>query len=253
MGKFEIIVLRWVVIVLIPVVAGLSLIVKDVVDAQEESSPFNNGYVQPYNDLGGLIDYAQKSTVTISCSSSQGSGFGFALLEEDEAEWNFEVPKIPGSLILTNNHVVQECVESASEIRIEYGINKQITAQIMKTDELNDIAVLWVRAQVKPLSSTIYALKSGWWVLATGSPFLMQGTSTFGNIINIEENKIYTSASLNKGNSGGPLLDNEGLVIGINTGYRALAQNINWAIDINALCENLVVCNSEIGLLHPLN
>ena len=78
--------------------------------------------------------------------------------------------------------------------------------------------------------------------MATGSPFGMAGTTTFGNIINMEGNRIFTSASLNKGNSGGPLVDNEGYVMGVNTGYTAIAQNINWAIDINGLCNTIAIC-----------
>jgi S1-C subfamily serine protease len=87
--------------------------------------------------------------------------------------------------------------------------------------------------------------------MAVGSPFGMTGSVTFGNIIYSEGNKIYTSASLNKGNSGGPLVDNTLYVMGISTGYKAVAQNLNFATDINAVCEVIAKCYKEDGLLHP--
>ena len=254
MSRFEEFVLKTLAIVLVPVVAGLALYVKLLWTESAEAKPSFNGYVAPI-DMWGVVDYVQKSTVTIECKDSVGSGFSFRLSTKDEFnQWKFEAPKSEGSLLLTNFHVVEECSESDQKPIVRLAKGKQLLGEIKAVDAENDIAVLVIDNYLEPLLPIWWKIYSGFWVMATGSPFDMQGTVTFGNVINSDSNRIYTSASLNRGNSGGPLTDNEGYVIGINTGYRAVAQNLNWAIDVNALCDNLVDCNKpffEDGLIHP--
>jgi S1-C subfamily serine protease len=143
-------------------------------------------------------------------------------------------------------------VTPGSNLTVELPSQEIVVARVELTDPLNDIAALSVKESLDPLYAINYTLDSGYWVMASGSPLDLQSTVTFGNIINIDGNRIYSSASLNRGNSGGPLVDNEGFVIGINTGYRAVAQDINWAVGINALCQKLATCkNPEHGLIHP--
>jgi serine protease Do len=143
-------------------------------------------------------------------------------------------------------------MKSKRQVKIYLDEKTIIDGVIAAIDSDRDIAALSVNREIEPLYSIYYKPYSGYWVMAVGSPFAMDGTTTFGNIINQEGDKIFTSASLNKGNSGGPLVDNEGMVVGINTGYRAVAQNLNWAIDINALCYKIAICESDTGLLHPI-
>lgn len=254
MSRLEELVLRTLAIVLVPIVAGLALYVRILWTESTDAKPYTNGYVAPI-DVWGTVDYVQKSTVTIKCASSIGSGFSFKLSTKKEFnQWKFEVPQDKGSLILTNYHVIKDCHENGVSPYVNLAKGKELPAKVIAIDETNDIAALEIDETLEPLVPVYWKLYSGYWVMATGSPFNMQGTVTFGNIINSEGNRIFTSASLNKGNSGGPLTDNEGYLIGINTGYRAVAQNLNWAIDINAICDKFVDCNKpffEDGLIHP--
>ncbi len=254
MTRFEELVLRSIAIVLIPVVAGLAMYVRLLWAESVEANPYWNAYVAPQN-VYGVVDYVQKSTVTIECQNSLGSGFSFRLSPNGNFDaWKFEVPEGKGSLLLTNYHVVRECFENRTQPVIELAKGRKITGEIRAVDDANDIAVLTVKPSMQYLTPIWWEIYSGYWVMATGSPFEMQGTVTFGNVINVDGNRIFTSASLNRGNSGGPLTDNEGYLIGINTGYRAVAQNLNWAIDINAICAKLVDCNGpdfQKGLIHP--
>lgn len=251
MEKSDLVILRWVAIVLIPVVAGLALILKDVVTTQSQQKPDINGYVQP-SDLGDWIDVVRERTVTIKCNLTSGSGFSFALVKSDNAKWNFSNSSNSQSILITNYHVVKNCTGKLNSVEVLLDNSTSTVAKILKVDKKNDLAAISIPKTVEPLVGIYYKPFSGYWVMAIGSPFNLEGTTTFGNIINIEGNRIYTSASLNKGNSGGPLIDNEGFVVGINTGYRAVAQNLNWATDINALCDEIVTCNSKDGLLHPV-
>lgn len=251
MSRFEELVLRTLAIVLVPVVAGLSLYVTTLWRDYTDSDVWENGYIPP-KYLYSLIEETNDATVTIECKGSEASGFGFAFYESDKAQFTFDWPDWEKtSIILTNYHVVEDCYQEDLEVYVRDSNSERFKARIMRVDIDNDIAALWIPKQIPELTSAYYFYRPGYWVMATGSPYGMQGTTTFGNIIYSEGNRIYTSASLNKGNSGGPLVDNTGLVMAINAGYRAVAQNLNFAIDINALCEKLAACYGDTKLIHP--
>ncbi|WP_150525481.1 Do family serine endopeptidase [Roseibium sediminis] len=127
-------------------------------------------------------------------------------------------------IIITNNHVI----EGADEITANFNDGTKLKAELIGTDEKTDIAVLKVKPE-KPLKAVQFgdseAKRVGDWVMAIGNPFGLGGTVTVGIIsarnrdINSGpyDNFIQTDAAINRGNSGGPLFDMEGNVIGINT------------------------------------
>ncbi|WP_417690739.1 Do family serine endopeptidase [Roseibium sp.] len=127
-------------------------------------------------------------------------------------------------IIITNNHVI----EGADEIVANFNDGTKLTAELIGTDEKTDIAVLKVTPE-KPLVDVSFgdsdAIRVGDWVMAIGNPFGLGGTVTVGIVsarnrdINSGpyDNFIQTDASINRGNSGGPLFDMDGRVIGINT------------------------------------
>ena len=248
MSRIEELVLRTLAIVLTPVVAGLVLYVNFLWKDNEDSKPEFNGYVAP-RQVEPFVNYAKSVTVTINCKGQFGSGFSFEIDPKfDFATWNFDVPEEDRSIILTNHHVIEDCIDNSSSLEIILAEGQKKQGNIAAIDEENDLAALVIDKKLDWVVSTPYEMRSGYWVIAVGSPFAMEGTVTFGNIIQMEDSRIYTSASLNKGNSGGPLLDNEGYVVGVNAGYRAVAQNLNWAIDISQICRKLATCEfGELG------
>jgi S1-C subfamily serine protease len=256
--QFESSIVKFLVIVLIPVVAGMGMFIHILWGDKADLSPIENGYVPPLN-VYSVVQQAQRATVVVSCQGSQGSGFGFYFTPDDEAEFvgradldedEFYQTRT-SRLILTNFHVIQECLGS-DEVSIVTFRGRQQIATIFTVDRENDLAALFVDNPIPALTSIWYKIRTGYWAMAVGSPYNMSGTTTFGSIIYTEGQRIYTSASLNRGNSGGPLVDNVGLVYGINTGFQAVAQNINWAIDINAVCDRIAKCYSRSGRLHPI-
>ena len=128
-------------------------------------------------------------------------------------------------LIVTNNHVI----DGADEIWIKFPSGKKLKViEIVGRDRKTDIALLKVKSR-KPLPSVAFGtsgdLRVGDWVMAIGNPFGLGGSLTLG-IISAKQRDInagpydeflQTDASINKGNSGGPLFDMNGKVIGINT------------------------------------
>jgi Do/DeqQ family serine protease len=126
--------------------------------------------------------------------------------------------------VVTNNHVV----EAADEIEVALADGKKLRAKIVGTDPETDLAVLRVDDANLPAIAFGQSdtLSVGDVVLAIGNPFGVGQTVTMGIVsalgrtnldINTFENFIQTDAAINPGNSGGALIDNNGLLIGINT------------------------------------
>lgn len=126
--------------------------------------------------------------------------------------------------IVTNNHVIKD----ADEIKIILHDDQTLDAKLIGTDEKTDIAVLQV-TPTKALTAATFGdsdtAKVGSWVLAIGNPFGLGGTVTAGIVsarqrdINAGpyDDFIQTDASINRGNSGGPMFNMNGDVIGVNT------------------------------------
>lgn len=126
--------------------------------------------------------------------------------------------------VVTNNHVVKD----ADEVRVTFDDDTTLEAKIIGKDEKMDLAVLKIETD-KKLTAVQFGdsdkMRVGDWVLAIGNPFGLGGTVTAG-IISAQQRDInagqyddfiQTDASINRGNSGGPMFDLQGEVIGINT------------------------------------
>ncbi len=160
-----------------------------------EGSPFEDFF----KDFGGP-EGPQRS-------NALGSGF---VISED-------------GYIVTNNHVI----EGADEISVEFFTGDTLDAELVGTDPKTDIALLKVTSD-KPLPFVSFGdsdlMRVGDWVLAVGNP-LGQGFSVSAGIVSARNRElsgtyddfIQTDAAINRGNSGGPLFNMEGAVVGVNT------------------------------------
>ena len=166
-----------------------------------EGSPFED-FFKEFRDRnnGGEAPAPRKS-------SALGSGF---VISED-------------GFVVTNNHVI----EGADEITIEFFTGLELKAEVIGTDPNTDIALLKVEApSALPFVSfgDSNAARVGDWVLAMGNP-LGQGFSVSAGIVSARnralsgtyDDYIQTDAAINRGNSGGPLFNMDGEVIGVNT------------------------------------
>jgi serine protease Do len=161
-------------------------------------------------------------------ASSLGSGF---IIKEE-------------GIVITNNHVIA----NAEDILIRVG-DKEYKAEVVGADPYMDLAVLKMKTKdkFKPVSfGDSNKARVGDWVVAIGNPFGLGGTVTSGIIsarnrqigLTRYEDFIQTDASINQGNSGGPLFNLKGEVIGVNTAIIAPGQSgsigIGFAIPANA-------------------
>ena len=149
----------------------------------------------------------------------------------------------PDGELLTNNHVV----ENAEKLEIELNDGSRYQVKVVGRDPATDIALIRVvhpdrEFPVLTLGDSA-AARVGEWVLAVGNPLNMDHTVTAG-IVSAKgrrlgiadtsfENFIQTDAAINFGNSGGPLVNIRGEVIGINTAISARGQNLGFAVPIN--------------------
>ncbi|MGJ9418045.1 Do family serine endopeptidase [Massilia sp. CMS3.1] len=148
----------------------------------------------------------------------------------------------PDGVILTNAHVVQ----GASEVTVKLHDRREYRAKVLGSDPATDVAVLKIDAKnlpVVPMGNS-RSLLVGEWVLAIGSPYGLESTVTAGVVSatgrNLQNDSnvpfIQTDVAVNPGNSGGPLFNTRGEVVGINSqiysqtgGY----QGLSFAIPIN--------------------
>jgi serine protease Do len=189
---------------------------------------------------------AKVSAAVVTISSTSGSGIGLFGAPTDAIGSGFIFD--PSGLILTNAHVV----ENASQLTVSLEDGRELPGRVLSSDTIHDLAVVKVDATDLPTVDigSSSGLQVGQLVVAIGSPLgaftdsVTSGIlSALGRTITVRDafsrqartisGLLQTDAAINEGNSGGPLLDGNGRVIGINTASAANADGIGFAIPID--------------------
>ncbi len=189
--------------------------------------PFQFPPGSPFEDM-----FKEFGTPQERKSSALGSGF---IIDEK-------------GIVVTNNHVIQD----AEDIIIRVNGDKEFKAKVIGADPLSDIAVLQLETKEKfiPVKfGNSDKARIGDWVIAIGNPFGLGGTVTSGIIsarnrsigLSRYEDYIQTDASINSGNSGGPLFDMNGDVIGINTAILGRSGSIGIGFSIPSNSAKIVI------------
>lgn len=190
-----------------------------------EDNPFEFFFGNPRDRRGGPQDDEERREV-------QG-GTGFIISGD--------------GYVVTNNHVI----EDADRVQVRLSTREQVNAKVVGKDPATDLALLKidVKQRLTPLSlGNSDAVRVGEWVMAIGDPLAFDKTVTVGVVSAKDrsgltadaatrsfENFIQTDAAINFGNSGGPLINVHGEVVGINTAIFRPAQNIGFAVPVNTL------------------
>ena len=151
-------------------------------------------------------------------------------------------------IVVTNNHVISD----AEDIIVRVNGDKEFKAKVIGADPLSDIAVLQLETKEKFIPVKFGdsdKARIGDWVIAIGNPFGLGGTVTSGIIsarnrsigLSRYEDYIQTDASINSGNSGGPLFDMNGDVIGINTAILGRNGSIGIGFSIPSNSAKIVI------------
>src|SRR5262249_11692714 len=175
-----------------------------------------------------VADTLRPAVVNLRSGRGQGSGSGILFT--------------PDGFLLTNHHVVQ----GNDRVRVRLHDGQELRGRVVGADPWTDLAVVQADSSGLPYGTLgdSARLRVGQLVVAIGSPLGFESTVTAGIISAVSrtlrsvtghlvDNVIQTDAALNPGNSGGPLVDSNCQVIGINTAVIAPAQGICFAIPIN--------------------
>ena len=204
------------------------------------TDPKNDGFVPP-RIIEQLVDSTQESTVTVWCEpkvgkSKQGTAFAIELKTDVSDEY-------PTSLI-TNHHVIENCVGVKHELSIALPYEEPVAAVVVKWDEENDLAVIATKKKLPLLELSKYDPYPGYWVMALGSADGYEGSVSFGNVINSNSSEILVTNNISGGSSGGPLVDNEGNVVAV-VSWSLDEEQYNGTKSLNAFCAKILKCKYE--------
>jgi hypothetical protein len=198
-------------------------------------------FAKEVTKAGQIFQSVKNGVVTVFTAGGHGSGF---MIDDS-------------GLILTNSHVVRD---GAGHLRVKFGQNEVLEAVVVVNDREHDIAILWSNLEkvgehdALPLSAAANMddlTSIGEQVVAIGSPIdrtSLERAMTVGVVGKIDKNVIYHDASVNPGNSGGPLLSYEGQVIGINTFItETTGQAIAGAVPIVLAAKDIKEAKEKIG------
>jgi pSer/pThr/pTyr-binding forkhead associated (FHA) protein len=195
------------------------------------TTPQINLYQAP-PDLELKIETAIAATVGVYCNYSSGSGW--PLYSESQSR----------TIIITNHHVIEECIGGgAGAVEIEVG-NQLGLGEIINADFDRDLAIIETSLALTAIP-TAGTPKIGHWVMAVGNPLWLSGSVTIGTISNLDGFEILHDADLNHGNSGGPLINAAGEVVGVNSFFYEDIAGFGGAMKLRALCEQLIVCDNQ--------
>ena len=229
-----------IVIVAAPFAMGAFFLAWSPAAQYANSDPKHDGYVPP-RSIEKLVERTQDSTVTVFCRTGKemmSLGTAWAIdLKHGQDE------KYPTSLI-TNHHVIEDCIPAGGKLTVAELFKKEVPAEIVKWDKKNDLAVLATGLKLKTLELSNAEPWPGYWVMALGSADGFEGSVAFGSVLNSSETELLITANISGGNSGGPLVDNEGKVIGT-TSWSSTKEQYNGAMSLNAMCRKIIECDGN--------
>ncbi len=187
------------------------------------------------------VEKVGESLVSVSSKRLERRFFGMVPLEGQGSGVVID----PKGLIVTNNHVI----DGASRVEVSLKDGRTYAGEVIGADEATDIAIIRVEADGLPAAELgdSESLKVGQFVLAVGNALGLPGGPTVSlGVLSamgrplpgsdfIFEGLLQTDAAVNPGNSGGPLADLQGKVVGINTAMIPFAQGVGFAIPINTV------------------
>jgi serine protease Do len=231
--------LAFLAIIATPLAAGAFLLSWQPSNHFFQFAPEYDGYVAP-RDVTTVVNDIQDSTVTVYCtiSKKKGSqGTGWAIDEAILRQASFK------TTVMTNHHVIEDCIDDKGKVTVAKLYKKEKPASILYFDAKNDLAVLTTDLKLAPLELSKNSLWPGYWVMTLGSAAGYEGSVSFGNVINLTGSDVLFTNNISEGSSGGPLIDNEGKVVGIVTwGSDKDREQFNGARSLDTFCAKIINC-----------
>jgi S1-C subfamily serine protease len=147
---------------------------------------------------------------------------------------------------MTNHHVIEDCIDQGT-LTIKNYDGKAFDVVLENYDAGNDLALLSAEVEMSYLDLADYPPRPGYWVMSFGSADGVEGSIAIGNVLNITtDNEILITAALSVGNSGGPLIDNEGKVFGVSTAVSTTElSQYNIVGSLDRFCAVILECDGK--------
>ena len=190
-------------------------------------------------DLVSLTPKISPSVVTVLCSN--GSGTGWAI---DVKLTTTMINSGYKTLVITNHHVIEDCVGS-KQLTLVLPSQQRVNGVLWAWSEDDDTAGILTTTQIPVLQWRGAVPQQGWWVGVFGSPLGFPGVLTTGIVssVNVTKKTLTTTAPLNPGNSGGPVFDREGRVIGLATAKYRDSEGFGIVHGTPLLCNKILNCS----------
>ncbi len=192
----------------------------------------------PPDNLITLASTVSPSVVTVLCGNSLGSGWAInAQLSGALMDAGYK------TYIITNHHVIADCTTNRN-ITIVLSDQTKVPAFVWSWDQKNDVAGIATGTFVPPLDWRGATPQQGWWVGVIGSPLGHPGILTTGIVSSNSETTFLgtTTAPINHGNSGGPVFDRTGRVIGLATAKYVDSEGFGIFNGTPLLCGKIINC-----------
>ena len=222
-------------------VAFLFSSIRGPLEQYRVSDPVVNGYVEP-RDFEGIVTRLEESVVTLFCTLSDNQftqGTAFAVDLEGYTEQG-------KTALFSNHHVIEDCIDQGV-LTIQNLDGKIFDVTLENYDAENDLALLSADIQMTYLDLADYPPSPGFWVMSYGSADGVEGSISIGTVLNVTtDNDILVTAALSTGNSGGPLIDNEGNVFGVSTAVSTTElRQYNIVGSLDRMCAVILECDGK--------
>jgi S1-C subfamily serine protease len=203
------------------------------------TDPRRDGYVPP-REIGVMVENTQRSTVSVFCDipKSPVMGSAWAVKLDGKAYAKYD------NVFITNHHVIEDCIGKENFLTVARLFAKQIKARIITLDKKNDLAVIVADVKIPSLQLALSPPYPGYWSMLVGSADSYEGSVAFGSVLNNTETEVLVTTTASRGNSGGPVVDNEGRVIGTLTSG-ADGEQYNVAMSLDAMCSKILKCEGK--------
>lgn len=180
--------------------------------------------------LGELVERLSASVLSIECDDGSGSG------------WPLDLGS--STVIVTNHHVVADCLRTGVSYASPNGSGR---GTVLGSDIGTDLAVLEPQRSLTGLQ-TATPPPVGAWLMVIGNPLGLERSVSYGTLTNVYEEILITDAAVNPGNSGGPVFDAQGRVVGTVSAKADIegVDRVGIVLGLELLCETVLVCNGSL-------
>ena len=213
----------------------------DVATLRDDSSATNTALFELRTNASSqtqtikkVLAIVEPSVYQVVCGQTQGSAFGVGITLDATSRNEGYI-----GAVITNHHVVEDCL--GEQVKVTQN-GRNLGGKVWDWDAENDLALIVTLGAVNPISIATSIPQRGELVMALGSPYGLEGSISSGIVSNITDDDVVTDTAVDPGNSGGPLVNQFGELIGINAWGWVGSQGSSHSIKPGVVCREILIC-----------